>query len=339
MDVETTAVVRPLDLSRFVTGDRAAQEEFAGELDQVCRDTGFFTIVGHGVPPNVCTDLLDTFAAFFDLPVEEKRRAKVADEAANRGYTELGTEGLAYSRGETTPPDLFEAFNVGREDVDPAYAAAHRSFFAPNTWPARPADLQAVWTAYEAAASRVVDAVLEAMAIALDLPDDWFVAQCRNGVVTTRALNYERPTGAPPPEEGQMRLGAHTDYGILTLLLADDVPGLQVHREGAWYDVPTPPGAFVCNIGDMLERWTSSGRSSTLHRVLPPPASADGPVRRRSVARFLDGEPDRVVACIPSCCGPNDPPKYEPVVAGEWLRAKVLGGRTMEPTDVDRRPR
>jgi isopenicillin N synthase-like dioxygenase len=146
-----------------------------------------------------------------------------------------------------------------------------------------------------------------------------------------RDLGFLQVTGhgvpAPEPGPGQMRMGAHTDYGILTVLLADDVPGLQVFWAGGWQDTPTPPGTLTLNIGDMLALWTNDRWTSTLHRVLPPPAAARGLVRRRSVARFLDCEPDQVIECIPSCCGPGNPPKYQPVQAGEWLMAKILHGR------------
>ncbi len=132
-----------------------------------------------------------------------------------------------------------------------------------------------------------------------------------------------------------MRMGAHTDYGILTVLLADHVPGLQVFREGVWHDVSTPRGAFVCNLGDMLARWTNDRWISTLHRVVPPPADSAGPVRRRSIARFLDCPPDLVVETIPSCIDAEHPARYEPVNAGEWLRAKVLGSRALQLNDAD----
>ena len=117
----------------------------------------------------------------------------------------------------------------------------------------------------------VADALLRAMALALDLPDDWFVDRLERAILTTRAINYERAPGAPDPRPGQMRMGAHTDYGVLTILLADDVPGLQVFRDGQWHDVDVPRGTFVCNLGDMLERWTNNRWTSTLHRVVPPP--------------------------------------------------------------------
>src|SRR5205085_599452 len=151
--------------------------------------------------------------------------------------------------------------------------------------------------------------------------------------------HYLRAAGAPPPSPEQMRMGAHTDYGTVTMLLADDVPGLQVFTGGEWHDISVPRGTLVCNIGDMLERWSNDRWTSTLHRVTPPPAGVKGAVRRRSLARFIDCEPDRIVECIPSCCSANDPRKYPPVIAGEWLLAKVLGSRGRVVTTIDERVR
>jgi len=195
-----------------------------------------------------------------------------------------------------------------------------------------------VWNEYEHAVRGVADTLLRAMAVALALPDDWFTARCAHGILTTRAINYERRSDTPTPVDGQMRMGAHSDYGVITILLADDVPGLQVYRDDQWHDVTVPPGTFVCNIGDMLSRWTNDRWISTLHRVVPPPAG-NGPVRRRSIARFLDCPPDLVVETIPSCTGPGNPSRYEPVVAGDWLHQKLLGSRTLAQPDLPSDPR
>jgi isopenicillin N synthase-like dioxygenase len=333
-EVRATLPVHPVDLEPFRLGGGADRAAVAAAIDGACRDSGFLVVSGHGVPQATCDAALDAFGAFFDLPLDEKRRYVVADESANRGYSEPGKEALGYSRGDATPPDLFEAFNVGREDaIGPAYDE-YRAFYAPNVWPDSPPGLHAAWVAYERAVRPVADALLHAMALALDLPETWFSERLQRAILTTRAINYERMRGAPDPLPDQVRMGAHTDYGVLTILLADDVPGLQVFREGRWYDVAVPRGTFVCNLGDMLERWTNNRWTSTLHRVLPPPAGETGPVRRRSLARFLDCPPDLVVECIPTCTGPGNPALYEPVSAGVWLREKILGGRARQQPDL-----
>jgi isopenicillin N synthase-like dioxygenase len=333
--VHGTLTVRPVDLTSFRQGDRSGQLDVARQLDLACQTDGFFSVSGHGVDQSLCDGVLDAFGRFFDLPVEEKRRWIVPDESANRGYSEFGKEGLAYSRGDSTPPDMFEAFNIGREDTVGPYFDRHRGFYASNVWPTEPVDLRETWLEYERATSTVADTILRAMALALGLADDWFTSRCRRAIVTTRANHYVRLAGAHAVQPEQMRMGAHTDYGIVTILLADDVPGLQVCRDGEWLDVAVPRGSFVCNLGDMLERWTNDRWTSTLHRVVPPPDDEPGAFRRRSLARFLDCEPDLIVQSISSCCGPANPSRYEPVEAGPWLRAKVLGSRTRAITTVD----
>ena len=332
-EVRATLPVHPVDLEPFRLGGAAERASIAAAIDAACRDSGFLLVSGHGVPTSLCDAALDGFAGFFDLPLADKRRWVVADETANRGYSELGKEGLAYSRGEETPPDLFEAFNVGREDATGSEYDRVRAFHAPNLWPDEPAGLRATWLEYELAVRAVADDLLRAMALALGLPDTWFTEQLERAVITTRAINYQRAPDAPPPEPGQARMGAHTDYGVLTILLADDVPGLQVFRAGEWHDVAVPRGTFVCNLGDMLERWTNDRWTSTLHRVVPPP-DPSGPVRRRSIARFLDCPPDLVVECIPTCTSADHPAQYEPVAAGVWLREKILGSRARRRPDL-----
>jgi isopenicillin N synthase-like dioxygenase len=327
MSVSAASPLPVVDLAPFHAGGEAGKRAVAAQVDAACRDLGFLRVTGHGVPQSVCDSLLAAWGGFFDLPMADKLRWVVPDESANRGYSWPGKEALAYSRGETTPPDLMEAFNIGRREQDDPYYEQHRAFYAPTVWPDRPRGLRAAWETYDRAAGAVAGTVLRAMAIALDLPEDWFTQRCARAIETTRAINYQREAGQGGPEPGQMRMGAHTDYGILTVLLADDVPGLQVFRAGQWHDVPTPRGTLTLNIGDMLALWTNDRWTSTLHRVLPPPAGTEGPQRRRSVARFLDCPPDQVIECIPSCCGPGNPPRYQPVQAGEWLMAKILRGR------------
>ena len=335
----TGLVVHPVDLSSFRDGTASDRDAVADAIDRACRDTGFLVLAGHGVPWSVVEQWVDACTAFFDGPIEDKRRYVVHEAAANRGYTEPGREALAYTLGTETPPDLFEAITFGREDATGPRFADMGHHFHPNVWPDRPAGMRDAFLAYEAELRRVADDVLRAMALALDLPETWLVERNEAGVITTRAINYERAAGAPPPEPGQLRLGAHTDYGVLTLLYADDVPGLQVQRAGAWHDVSVEAGTLLGNIGDMLAMWTNDRWHSTLHRVLPPPSSIDGPVRRRSVARFLDGDPSITVECIPSCCSADNPPRYPPVNAGEWLRTKIVGGRTRALVDLPSSPR
>jgi isopenicillin N synthase-like dioxygenase len=130
-------------------------------------------------------------------------------------------------------------------------------------------------------------------------------------------------------------MGAHTDYGIVTVLYADRVPGLQiVGPDGAWHDVMPAEQALLVNLGDLLAQWTNDRWRSTLHRVVPPAHGADGRSSRRSVAFFHDGNYDAMIECLPTCCGPENPPKYPAVRAGDHLMAKLLGPRTFTASDA-----
>lgn len=326
-------LVPTIDIGSWATGDRA---KLAAAVDEALSRVGFLQLTGHGIPQATIDGLRDATAAFFALPVEEKLRSAPANRASDRGYAPEGTEGLAYSLGETTPPDLSESFVIGAEDVDrsnPVIAEDPYGFFAPNIWPAVPDSLRPALLEYEREAHRVARVLLEIFEEALGLPSGYLGAYTRHPVRAIRVNHYERRAGAPEPLPGQMRLGAHTDYGILTVLYADSVPGLQIFGpDGTWHDVIPAEGALVVNLGDLTAQWTNDRWRSTLHRVVP--ASGPGPARRRSVAFFFDCDSDGLYECLPTCQSPENPPKYPPVLGGEHLYAKITGGRTLEPADA-----
>lgn len=355
MDRAVTAI----DLTPFRRGGAAERAEVARAVDEACRGTGFLAVTGHGVAPELIERMLDVTAAFFDLPLEEKLRWVNPDTAANRGYAAEGTEALSYSLGEASPPDLFEAFNVGREilpeDEDEQVVALRGSFLAPNLWPSRPAEFRATWLAYWAAMEELGCTLMRVAAVALGLAEDYFQPMIDRSISVMRAINYERSPGAPEVLPGQMRMGAHSDYGSLTILLADDVPGLEIRlADGSWQPVPIPAGGFVVNIGDLLAEWTNDRWQSTVHRVVPPHVSGspspyasasasasagasgaggDDRCRRRSVAWFQQPNHDAVVECLPTCTGTGNPPRYRPVRSGDHLMAKLMGPRLLRPSE------
>ena len=150
-----------------------------------------------------------------------------------------------------------------------------------------------------------------------------------------RANNYERRPGAPEPLPDQMRMGAHTDYGSITVLLADQVPGLQIRDdEGRWIDVMPPEDGFLVNIGDLLAEWTNDRWRSTLHRVVPPPYAGDGAARRTSIAWFQQPNWNALISCLSTCCGDGNPPRYKPVRSGDHLMAKLMGPRLLRPSEA-----
>jgi isopenicillin N synthase-like dioxygenase len=308
-------------------------------IDDACRSIGFLSIVNHGVHRATIDRMLVETSEFFALPLPEKLALLPPRPDVDRGYAPKGSEGLVYSLGvDRGPPDLFEAFNIGPDSWppgDPVYEAERDRFFAPNIWPARPAGLRRALVAYFDAVQALAHRLTGSFASALGVDRGFFVDKTDHSTDTLRVNHYERRPGEPDPTAGQMRMGAHTDYGIVTVLYADPVPGLQiVGPDGEWHDVMPAEGALLVNLGDLLAEWTNDRWRSTLHRVVPPRPSATGGVRRRSVAFFHDGNYDALVECVPTCQSVDRPPKYRPVLAGEHLMAKLLGPRTLTASDA-----
>ena len=151
---------------------------------------------------------------------------------------------------------------------------------------------------------------------ALALPPDFFAQRMNRHISTLRLVNY--PALESEPEPGAIRSGEHSDTGVLTILLIDDIPGLQVKtRAGEWVDIRRCAGAFIVNIGDMMMQWTNDRWVSTRHRVVNPPSGAGGAMRRLSMPYFSQPNYDALINCIETCTGPGNPPKYPPVTSGD----------------------
>jgi isopenicillin N synthase-like dioxygenase len=328
MSRDTTGeIVTAVDLTPYRLGTGADRADVARLVDAANRGTGFLAVTGHGVDPGLVARMRAVTAEFFALPEPEKLRYVVEDKAANRGYIALGSEALAYSLGQATPPDLVEGFNIGWETQGPA------PFFAPNVWPARPAALREVWLDWWHMLDRLGHLVMEVFAVALGLAPDHFEPFLDRNISVLRANHYERRS-PEPPAPGQLRLGAHSDYGSCTILLADPEPGLQLLVEGEWHDVMPPEDGFLVNIGDLLAEWTNDRWHSTVHRVVAPGREVRGPARRDSLAFFQQPNADAVIDVLPTCTSAGDPPRYRPVTSGEHLLAKLLGPKHLRRSEV-----
>ena len=292
-------------------------------IRQACETVGFFTIVGHGVPDSVVADLQAEARAFFALPEAEKHRVPQPPNCNSRGYMPPKQRALGYTLGAQTPPDWQEGFGVGPSGAAPAHLAgtAAAFFFAPNLWPAdRPAFRTAFETYFHAMDALSVH-LLRLFAVALGLPPAFFDDKVDHGASVLRAIWY--PPQPEPPEPGQLRAGAHSDYGTLTILKGDDVPGgLQVKlRDGDWTDVHPRPDAFVCNIGDLMMRWTNDEWLSNVHRVANPPREAAS-IGRLSIPFFHNPNADALVECITGFYGAGKAAKYPPTVFADHYLSK-----------------
>lgn len=310
-----------IDISRFLDG--SGKKDIARAVDRACRDIGFLVISGHGVPSDLVQRTRATGRAFFDLPLEEKRRVARPAPGVARGYIGLEGESVGRSRDpNATAGDLNESLMIGPVDVPDssyAFAPAAGKHFAPNLWPQRPAELRSVWSDYYRTMGALAANLMRIFAVGLELDEAYFDSMVDKHISRLRVRNYPAPS--TPPLPGQIRAGAHSDYGSLTILCTEDKPGgLQVFNSaGEWVDVPIVPNTFIVNIGDLMARWTNDAWVSTLHRVVNPPLDAGSGSRRQSLVFFHNPNYDAPVACIPTCLRPDEAPKYPPTTSGEHL--------------------
>ncbi|MBM9468819.1 isopenicillin N synthase family dioxygenase [Nakamurella leprariae] len=341
--------VPTVDISAYVTDapdgtvdgadGAAARAAVAAAMDEACRTVGFVQIVGHGVPDAITAGLAEAMDAFFALDLEAKKAYRTPPEI-NRGYAPPKSESLSLSLGVEAASrmnDFFEAFNVGAgASAYPGVQlpAGSESDYAENTWPADAPGLdaeryRAAVQAYFAEAARVARTLTRVFADALGLPADFFAARTGHSLDVLRMNNYALPPGTIHLDGDLTGMGEHTDYGIVTVLWADQVAGLQVlDTAGVWHDVMPADGALLINLGDLTARWTNERWMSTLHRVKPP--IVDGTIRRRrSAAFFHDGDIDAVIETIPSCLAAGET-GFPPITVGEHIQAKLRGSRAGE---------
>lgn len=349
-DMTTESFVVPVvDISPFVSDKDASAEaknEVARAVASACRTVGFMQITGHGIPEDVLQGMIEALDAFFLQDLDIKKQC-ASDN--NRGYSPPNSENLSLSLGvEATygANDFFEAFNIGTQTSDYPELELSESVYQPNVWPSsegehvpermrqfRP-NLER-WFKAAAQTARILTRVFEH---ALDVPEGSITGLARHSVDVLRCINYVLPPGSTVSEDQRMGMGEHSDYGIVTILWADRVAGLQIlGTEGRWHDVIPEPGALLVNLGDVMARLTNDQWLSTLHRVKPP--VVNGVVqRRRAAAFFHDGDEDAVVQPLPGMVDAAHPPLYKPLKIGEHLLAKIGGskGLVINTNDTER---
>ena len=323
---QDNSVVPVIDIAALHGDDEAAMIAVAAELDAACREIGFFQIRNHGISEDVIEAMYRTADEFFALPDEEKRLVAQPSSDAVRGYSSIGEQAFSYSEDVHQPRDLHEKFDIGPVDVDrddPYYAPENAGpHFLPNLWPQRPAGMEAAWTTYFHAMNDLARKLMSAFALGLRLPADYFVDTIDRDISMLRAINY--PHLNTPPQPGQMRAGAHTDYGSLTIVRQEAAPGgLEVFtKDGDWIPVPVVPDALVVNIGDLMAQWTNDLWTSTRHRVRTPGPDASGDTRRMSLVFFHQPNYDAVIETLPTCITADNPRRYDPITSGDHLTSK-----------------
>ncbi|EIE25730.1 oxygenase-like protein [Coccomyxa subellipsoidea C-169] len=290
------------------------EDVLAAQLRKACIDTGFFYVFNHGVAQDLIEQIFEENRKFFALP--EAARREILVDKNNRGWTPLSEETL--DRANQTEGDTKEGLYFGRE-VPADSTEAAQPFTGPNQWPSPELlpEYRRVTNTYFSAVTDLGMRMLRLLALALGLAPDYFLPMFGRPMLFLRPLHYIPRRSQP--DQGIFAAGAHSDYGMLTLLATDDAPGLQIWlpSAGRFVDVPPKPGAFIVNLGDMLERWTNGLFKSTLHRVV-----TDGSRHRYSIPFFFEPNFDTRVECLPCCCGPDNPPRYPPTTSGQHLLDK-----------------
>jgi len=302
-------MIAPVSLNLYASDFEA----FAQALGDSFARYGFAVVADHDLPSDLVEGALVRTKAFFALPDEIKRRYHVAGGGGQRGYTPFGVEtakGAAHR-------DLKEFWHVGRDlPADHPY----RQVMPDNVWPEEIEGFEAYVSGLYSGLDALGRGILRAIAHYLTLDDRFFDAPVRLGNSILRLLHYP-PVAADAPG---VRAGAHEDINVITLLLGAEEAGLEVlDRDGRWLPIDAPPGAVVCNIGDMLQRLTNHALPSTTHRVVNPPPERRG-VSRYSTPFFLHFEPDYVIETLPGCVGAGRPDRYpEPITANDFLQRRL----------------
>ena len=279
---------------RFAPGGSDAAE-CAAAMHSACLDTGFFVVTGHGLDEELI-NLLDLARRFFEQPQAAKERIPRIERY---GFVPHKDSAIDLSRAS----DNTEYLDLGlHQEVDPpditGFEDAVRS--------------------HQQAALDVAAAILRALAIALGAEPDFFSTRMVDPQCRLRFLHYPE---IEPGVDGSLPVPnlPHTDYGLITLLATDGVPGLEVKPiDSGWTPVAAPAGSLVINLGDMLARWSNDIYRSTPHRVVGPELGD-----RLSIPFFINPDPRTIVGCIPSCVSIRRPCAYVPVTAGEFLAARI----------------
>lgn len=300
-----------IDFAPLTASDHAARSSMLASLRAALELHGFMYLRNHGVAQSSVDAVFAQSRQFFSMPVEVKNRAKPSAKGSTRGYEGVGVQALEAGR----PGDLKEIFQCGAEP------ARHR----PNAWPEDLSEFRSTLLAFLEAARASCDGLMKAIALSLGLPENYFVPFHDRTDSTLRLLHYPPLQDALAP--GQLRAGAHTDFGGMNLLFQDDEGGLEIQAaDGSWIAAPAIPGTAIVNTGDLIARWTNGQFRSSPHRVANPTGAAANK-DRYSFVLFHSPNPDAVISCLEPCQSADNPPRFAPITAGEHLRARAEASR------------
>lgn len=302
-----------VDLADFLSGDPQRKAQFVSDLGRAYEEIGFVALKNHRLSDDLVAQLYQEVQAFFNLPKEIKERYEIEGIGGQRGYTGFGKE---HAKGRNTG-DLKEFWHFGQfvEDNDPIAAEYHD-----NVQVKELPNFNAVGKeAYQTLEATGKD-MLQALALYLNLDENYFDAYIHNGNSILRPIHY--PPISDEPKDA-VRAAEHGDINLITLLMGASADGLQVlNKAGEWIPVTALPGQIIVNVGDMLSRLTNNKLRSTIHRVVNPPREKWGE-SRFSIPFFMHPRSEMPLNCLESCIDENNPKAFSDITAGEFLEERL----------------
>ena len=304
--------VPTLDVAKFTSGDKSLMKEFSNEIGTSFNQTGFAIIKNHGLTTETTKSLYKTMISFFDLDDEKKIKYYFPELYGQRGYVIKGQE---HAKG-SSKGDLKEFFHIG----NPVISSPK------NVWPVEVDNFEQVGSNAFLTLENIGLTILEALAIYLDLNQEYFSDKVKGGESIMRSIHYY-PLKSDDISEGAVRAAAHGDINLITLLMGASADGLEIlTKENKWIPIRSEPDQLVVNVGDMLERLTNNKLMSTIHRVVNPSKEKLN-TSRYSIPFFMHPKPEMDLSCLENCIDKNNPKSFEDTTAGQFLeeRLKEIG--------------
>jgi isopenicillin N synthase-like dioxygenase len=312
----STVNIPRLDLNTYINGSAEERKQFSNDIGKAFNETGFVTITNHGLSKELIDKLYEQVKALFALPDAEKQQYEIPGLAGQRGYTGKGKE---TAKGFKTP-DLKEFWQIGQTVTDDdVLKAQYPPNVTVNELPEFNPTTIEVYKKLEAAGKYL----LRAIAVYLELPENYFDDKVHNGNSILRNLHYFPITDPDSVPDDAVRAGAHEDINLITLLIGASADGLELlTRDNSWFPVKAFGEDLVVNVGDMLQRLTNNKLKSTTHRVVNPPRELMK-FSRFSVPFFLHPKSDMDLTSLDSCIDEQHPKLYTDITAGEYLDERL----------------
>lgn len=306
-------VIPVVDLSQFLEGSSGQRNGFVKKLGDAFHNIGFVGVANHGISQDLINDFYMSSKAFFGLSVEVKKKYEIPELAGQRGYTSFGTE---RAKGYDAV-DLKEFFQFGQEveysnSSEEAYANVENVAELPQFSKKG----RQLYKAFEKVGSHL----LRAIALHLELGEDYFESQTRDGLSILRAIHYPPITEEP---KSSIRAEQHEDINLITLLVGASAGGLQfMDKNNEWKAIEPEEDEIVLNVGDMLQRLTNNYLKSTTHRVVNPPRE-EWHKPRLSIPFFMHPVASMDLTCLEKCVTDENPLQFEAMTAGEYLDQRL----------------